>query len=40
MKREIHRYPFNAKIGEETKVFLFDQICEQIISITYKNRQY
>ena len=39
MKREIHKYPYNARMKDETKIFLSDQICEKVVSITYKNGQ-
>ena len=25
MKKEIHNYPYNSRIGDETKIFLSDQ---------------
>lgn len=37
MKKEIHKYPYNSRIGDETKIFLSDQICEQVVRITYRN---
>jgi hypothetical protein len=40
MKREIHKYPYNGRIEDEIKIFLSDQICEQVVSITYRNRQF
>ena len=39
MKKEIYKYPYNARIVEETKIFLSDKICEQVVSITYRNGQ-
>ena len=40
MKKEIHKYPYNGRIEDEIKIFLSDQICEQVVSITYRNRQF
>lgn len=40
MQKEIYKYPFNAKIGEENKIFLSDQICEQIVKTNYRNDQF
>ena len=40
MKREIHKYPYNVKTEDERKTFLYDEICEQIVSITYRNLQF
>jgi len=37
--KEIQKYPYNAIIGEENKIFLSDQICEQVVKITYRNGQ-
>lgn len=37
MKKEIHKYPYNSRIGDETEIFLSDQICEQVVRITYRN---
>jgi hypothetical protein len=37
MKKEIYKYPYNATTENEIKVFLSDQICEQVVSITYIN---
>ena len=37
MKKEIHKYPYNSRIEDETKIFLSDQICEQVVMITYRN---
>jgi len=39
MKKEIHNYPYNGRIEDEIKIFLSDQICKQLVSITYRNRQ-
>lgn len=39
MTKEIYKYPYNRVIGEETKIFLSDQICRQIVKISYKNGQ-
>lgn len=39
MKKEIHKYPFNAITEDETKIFLFDQVYEQVVSYTYRNGQ-
>lgn len=38
MTKQIYKYPYNAVIGEETKIFLSDQICE-IVKISCKNGQ-
>ena len=38
MKREMHKYPYNVT-ENETKIFLSDQIGEQVMKITYKNGQ-
>ena len=37
MKKEIYKYPYNSRIGDETTIFLSDQICEQFVNITYRN---
>ena len=39
--KEIQKYPYNAryKIGEENKIFLSDQVCKQVVKITYRNGQ-
>lgn len=37
MKKEIIKYPYNSRIGDETKIFLSDEICEQFVNITYRN---
>ena len=34
--KEIQKYPYNAIIGEENKIFLSDQVCEQVVKITYR----
>jgi hypothetical protein len=39
MTKEISKYPYNGVIGEETKIFT-DQICRQIVEISYKMVQY
>ena len=39
MKKEIYRYPYSSRIGDETKIFLSDQICEQFVNITYRNEE-
>lgn len=39
MTKEIHKYPYNARTEDEIKIFLSDQICEEIVSITYRNGQ-
>lgn len=39
MTKEIYKYPYNGVIGEETKIFLSDQICRQIVKISYENGQ-
>ena len=39
MKKEIHKYPYNATTQDEIKIFLSDQICEQVVRITYRNGQ-
>ena len=40
MKKEVQKYPYNATTEDEIKIFLSDQICEQVVSITYRNRQF
>ena len=40
MKKEIQKYPYNARTEDEIKIFFSDQISEQVVSITYKNRQF
>ena len=40
MKKQINKYPFNARIEDEIKVFLSDQIGEQVVSITCRNGQF
>ena len=37
MTKEIHKYPYNATTEDEIKVFLSNQICEQVVRITYRN---
>jgi hypothetical protein len=37
MKKEIHKYPYNVKREDETQIFLSDHVCEQVVSITYRN---
>jgi hypothetical protein len=37
--KEIQKYPYNAIIGEENKIFLSDQVCKQVVKITYRNGQ-
>ena len=37
MKKEINKYPYNSIIGDETKIFLSDQIFEQVVKISYRN---
>jgi hypothetical protein len=39
MTKQIYKYPYNAKTEDEIKIFLSDQICEQVMKITYKNGQ-
>ena len=39
MRKEIYKYPYNVRIEDEIKVFLSDQIGEQVIKITYRNGQ-
>ena len=34
MKKETNKYPYNAII--ENKIFLSDQVCEQVVKITYR----
>ena len=36
MKKEIIKYPYNSRIGDETKIFLSDEICESFVNITYR----
>ncbi len=38
-KKEIEKYPFNARIEDEIEIFISDQICEQIVIISYRNGQ-
>ena len=38
--KEIQKYPYNAIIGEENKIFLSDQVCEEVVKITYRNGQF
>jgi len=40
MKKEVQKYPYNARTEDEIKIFLSDQICEQVVSIIYRNRQF
>lgn len=40
MKNEIYKYPYNGRIGDETKTFLSDKICEQALIITYRKGQF
>ena len=35
MKQEIHKYPYNLTIEDETKIFFSDQVCESIVSVSY-----
>jgi hypothetical protein len=37
MTKEIHKYPYNATTEDEIKIFLSDQICEEVVRITYIN---
>ena len=39
MTKEVYKYPYNVRREDEIKVFLSDQICEQVvkIKITYRN---
>ena len=39
MKREVQKYPYNVITKDEIKTFLSDKICQQVVSITYKNGQ-
>jgi hypothetical protein len=39
MQKEIQKYPYNATIEDEIKIFLSDQICEQVVRITCRNVQ-
>ena len=39
MTKEIHKYPYNATTEDEIKIFLSDQICDQVVRITYRNGQ-
>ena len=34
--KEIQKYPYNAIIREENKIFISDQVCEQVVKITYR----
>jgi hypothetical protein len=37
--KSIQKYPYNAKLGEENKIFLSDKVCDQVVKITYRNGQ-
>ena len=37
MTKEVYKYPYNVRKEDEIKVFLSDQICEQVVEITYIN---
>jgi hypothetical protein len=39
MTKELYKYPFNAKIKDEMKIFLSDKICEKVLQVNYKNGQ-
>ena len=39
MTKEIYKYPYNVTTEDEIKIFLSDQICEQVVKITHKNGQ-
>jgi hypothetical protein len=39
MTKEIYKYPYNAITEDEIKIFLSDQIWEQVVKITYRNGQ-
>jgi hypothetical protein len=39
MTKQIYKYPYNSRTEDEIKIFLSDQICEQVMKITYKNGQ-
>lgn len=39
LTREVYKYPYYAKIEDETKIFLSDEICEKVIRIIYRNGQ-
>ena len=40
MKREIQKYPYNARIEEETKIFFSDLIFKKVGNITDRNGQF
>ena len=37
MKKEIIKYPYNSRVGDETKIFLSDKISKQFMNIFCKN---
>ena len=39
MKKEVYKFPYNGRTEDEIKIFLSDQICEQVGKITYRNGQ-
>jgi len=39
MTKQIHKYPYNATTEDEIRIFLSDQIYEQVVRITYRNGQ-
>ena len=39
MTKEVYKYPCNVRREDKTKVFLPDQIGEQVVRILYRNGQ-
>ena len=39
MTKQVYKYPYNGRTEDEIKIFLSDQICEQVVKITYRNGQ-
>ena len=39
MTKEIYKYPYNVRPKDEIKIFLSDQICEQVVKVSYQNGQ-
>jgi hypothetical protein len=39
MTKQIYKYPYSALREDEIKIFISDQICEQVMKITYRNGQ-
>ena len=37
MIKKSYKYPYNSRIVDQTEIFLSDQICEQVVRITYRN---